>query len=81
MLGKIFWARGEDVTGEWGDCVMRSFVVFTFHQIVLLCLSVELLSQKMFANDAWFYKFYMITSLCSVVIIQRVKSIYGNHSI
>jgi hypothetical protein len=38
-------------------------MVFTFHQILLFSFSVELLSQKMFANVACFNKFYVISSL------------------
>ena len=75
VAGKIFQAKGEDITGEWGVCIMRSFMVSTFHQILLLSLSVDLLSQKMFADVACFCKLYVMTSLCSVDIIQRVKSV------
>jgi hypothetical protein len=48
-------------------------MVCSFYQILLFSFSVELLSQKMFAIVVCFYKFCMITSVCSVVIIQRVK--------
>jgi len=54
---------------------MRSFMVFAFHQILLFSLSVELLSQNMFANVARFCKLHMITSLCSVLICQSEKYI------
>jgi hypothetical protein len=74
LLGKIFWAKGEeDVNGGWCDCIMRSFLVCNFHKILLFSFSAGLLVQKNFASVVCFHKLCMITSLCSVVIIQRVK--------
>jgi hypothetical protein len=32
---RIFAPKGEDVTGRWENCIMRSFTICTLLQIIL----------------------------------------------
>jgi hypothetical protein len=33
VLRRIFGSKRDEVTGEWRNCIMRSFVICTLHQV------------------------------------------------
>jgi hypothetical protein len=35
VLWEISGPKGEEVAGEWRNCIVRSFITFTPHQILL----------------------------------------------
>jgi hypothetical protein len=37
VLSELFGPKREEVTGEWKDFIMRSFMIYTHHQILLRC--------------------------------------------